>query len=370
VRLDVDVELELADCHFFADPRRSTHIAESAAQRALQEGNDRGECLARLATATSLLAYEPNVDELGFRIDAALEMLDGDDHTGLTRAWLSANWKANFLGRNEERAQACERAIHHSRAAGHKHNHVFGLGGALINGPRPADIALRALEDVMPANPDPPVLLVRAQLLAMLGHFEDADKLATAVTRRLAELGGRDHAMRVVAGDLSALAVYKGDHEAALEHIAWVVSDFERLGQPSFYSTASGWLALRLCRVGRYDEAEVPARRSRELGDERDIVSQRLWREALALVHSHRGEYEHAERLAREAVSIVDGSDDLAGQAETRADLACVLEAAGRRGEALDALEQALDRFERKKNLPMVSQLRPKLEALREEMPT
>jgi Tetratricopeptide repeat len=46
-------------------------------------------------------------------------------------------------------------------------------------------------------------------------------------------------------------------------------------------------------------------------------------------------------------------------------DLADVLTAAGRTDEAAEALEQALDRYERKKNLAMVAQVKPKLEALR-----
>ena len=42
-----------------------------------------------------------------------------------------------------------------------------------------------------------------------------------------------------------------------------------------------------------------------------------------------------------------------------------VLTAAGRTGEAANALEQALDRYERKKNLAMVAHVRPRLEEVR-----
>ena len=41
-----------------------------------------------------------------------------------------------------------------------------------------------------------------------------------------------------------------------------------------------------------------------------------------------------------------------------------MLAAAGRTGEAADALEQALKRYERKKNLAMLAQVRPRLAAL------
>ena len=52
-------------------------------------------------------------------------------------------------------------------------------------------------------------------------------------------------------------------------------------------------------------------------------------------------------------------------QGDALCDLAEVLAAAGRTNEAAVALEQALERYERKKNLAMVAQVRPKLKALR-----
>jgi hypothetical protein len=54
-------------------------------------------------------------------------------------------------------------------------------------------------------------------------------------------------------------------------------------------------------------------------------------------------------------------------QGESLRDLAEVLHTAGRTDEAAAALEQALDRYERKKNLALAEQVRSRLEALREE---
>ena len=53
-------------------------------------------------------------------------------------------------------------------------------------GPRPADEALRTLDSMLPANPTPRTLLVRAQLLAMLARFEEAWALALPGQRALA----------------------------------------------------------------------------------------------------------------------------------------------------------------------------------------
>ena len=88
-----------------------------------------------------------------------------------------------------------------------------------------------------------------------------------------------------------------------------------------------------------------------------------------ALVNAHRGQHTQAEQLAREAVAISERTDALNNQGDAFCDLAEVLAAAGRSNDAFQALEQALDRYERKKNLAMFAQVRPKLEALRDSVP-
>jgi tetratricopeptide (TPR) repeat protein len=85
-----------------------------------------------------------------------------------------------------------------------------------------------------------------------------------------------------------------------------------------------------------------------------------------ARVDAHRGEHAQAERLAREAVAIAEGTDALNLQGDALCDLAEVLGAAGRGDEAVAALEQALDRYDRKKNLAMVSQVHQQLDALQQ----
>ena len=103
----------------------------------------------------------------------------------------------------------------------------------------------------------------------------------------------------------------------------------------------------------------------REFGDEDDVMTQTYGGRSQARVLAHRGEHVEAERLAREAVAIAERTDALNGQGEALCDLAETLAAAGRPTRPRAALEQALDRYERKKNLAMVAQVKPKLEELR-----
>jgi hypothetical protein len=94
-----------------------------------------------------------------------------------------------------------------------------------------------------------------------------------------------------------------------------------------------------------------------------------LWRQVQALVLAHRSEHAEAERLAREAVEIGEQTDALNWQGDAPCDLAQVLEASGRPGEAAEALERALDRYQRKQNVAMVAQVQPRLQVLRDGAP-
>jgi tetratricopeptide (TPR) repeat protein len=199
----------------------------------------------------------------------------------------------------------------------------------------------------------------------MLGQFDEVWPAAQEASEHLGELGqidGSDHlaVMAALAGDYGTAAHYLGRYCEGLENS-------RDLAHLSSYAPARGRL---LCKLGRDDEAERLAQLGRELGDTMDVSAQMLWRQAQALVHAHRGEYVDAERLAREAVELAETTDSLNYQGDAFGDLAEVLAASGRTDEAAEALEQALGRYERKKNLAMVAQVQPKLEALRHKMPS
>lgn len=91
------------------------------------------------------------------------------------------------------------------------------------------------------------------------------------------------------------------------------------------------------------------------------------WRQVVARIYAHRGELAEAERLAREAVALSERNDSLDVQCLALWDLAEVLAAAQRRDEAADALERALDRCRRKKNLALARRVGNRLAQLRRE---
>jgi predicted negative regulator of RcsB-dependent stress response len=123
-------------------------------------------------------------------------------------------------------------------------------------------------------------------------------------------------------------------------------------------------LALALCDLGRFDEAEGYAARSRELATEDDFASQAGWRLGVARILSARGDHAGALERADEAVAILGTTDYLSWQAEGHEVRGGVLGAAGRTQEARAALQEALERYERKGVVPSAERLRERLAAL------
>jgi tetratricopeptide (TPR) repeat protein len=229
-------------------------------------------------------------------------------------------------------------------------------------GPRPADEALRTLDALLPDNPTPWTLMTRAWLLTMLARFEEASQIASEAGERGRELTGDDS----VDFMLGYIATIPGDHEAAATHLRRTCDLLEAHSERNFLSTAAPMLGRSLCALGRHDEAEPLARLGREIGDERDLATQTLWRQVQALVHASRGLNTDAEALAREPVAITERTDGLNMQGDAFCDLAEVLHAAGRGNEAASTLGQALERYERKMNLAQAAQVRERLAELQD----
>jgi Tetratricopeptide repeat len=365
LRLDVNVEVDLAVTFHNDEPERAAAICEAAAEQAHALGDERGEAHARAVAALHRLFLdpEPDVDGLERLARRALPLLEeAEDHAGLAQVWGALGYGvANSRGRMDDWAYAAEQSIRHARAAGWRFRDDFGLVSALIFGPRPADEALRALDELLPDPSEPLDFLKRAYLLAMLGRFDEAGSLTDRSAERLRELGTEK--FEVWFADIAALA---GDYEAAARYEQKAIDDFEEHGHLTFQASYGAKLGRWLCALGRYDEAEPLAQLGRKLEFQE---AEWLWRQVQARVHAHREEHADAERLAREAIAIVERTDQLTYQGDALCDLAEVLAAAGRTNEAAATFEQSLDRYERKKNLAMVAQVRHRLAELRAGAP-
>jgi tetratricopeptide (TPR) repeat protein len=216
----------------------------------------------------------------------------------------------------------------------------------------------------------PDQLLSRAWLLAMLDRGEEARRDADEAYARLRE----QSSTRWPDWHLAEISGLAGDHEDASNRLRIVCEWLEATEQLPHLQTYLSFLGRSLCRLGRFDEAAPFAERARAIGKTigaggDSVPDDYLWRQVLARVHAHRGELAEAERLAREAVAGSEQSDSLDDQCLALWDLAEVLAVAERPDEAEAALEQALERCRRKKNLARAAQVRRRLDSLRHDAP-
>jgi class 3 adenylate cyclase len=366
LRLDVLLEVDLAATLFIEDSRRAAEIVEAAAERAAAERDSTGEAFARaMAGYHRFNLNECTADELEILLLKALPGLERDArHAALVYVWeVFAICVANARGRYADAARASRKALEHARLAGEQRigqaPGLFWIELALAMGPTPAAEALAQLDELLPAAPAPYSLFTRAWLLAMLDRFDEAVPLAHESNERQRELDGR----LIGESRLAEIARMAGDHETAAHHLEKLCAWLEEREQPGLLGTCLTTLGRELCSLGQFDEAEPLARRGQELAgnDPMDIST---WRQVKARVLAHRGEHSEAERLAREAVAGLERSDSLTMQGDGWSDLAEVLEAGGRREEAIEAWREALDRYERKGIVPLARSVRERLAAL------
>ena len=279
---------------------------------------------------------------------------------GGSRSWSVIAVSAHFRMRNDESVAAYERALRYFRLAGDSPSSVtLELEWSLILSPRPADEALRMLDELAPGRPPGDGDLARAVQLAMLGRFDEAWPLAEARSDHLREVtggasGGEEH--------LAAIASIQGDRQRACRHYTELIDALP----PGSDGLAATWrlpFARDLCYLGRFDEAEGEVQQAQTVAA--GPVQRAMSPAVEALLVAARGKLEQAEALARVGVAASETETDnpwLQGWAYE--DLATVLERAGRIDQAREALERALVVWERKRCLPYVARLRDQIDVL------
>ena len=257
---------------------------------------------------------------------------------------------------------AHERALVHAQRAGLIHHRELGRISARYFGTTPATELLAWLDgqeaEGIPANY---LREYRALALAMLGRLDDARSLLADVLAETADRGGGIRLATLMGQDQVLVELLAGDHAAAAELGEEACRLFEARGEKSLLSTAAGRLGQALYALDRLDEADASAHRAAQVGASDDAMTQMLWRQVKAKVLARRGKLAEGERLAREAVAIGEETDMLNFQGDAYADLGEVLALAGKPDEAAGSLEQAVERYQRKGNIPSTERARLRL---------
>jgi tetratricopeptide (TPR) repeat protein len=303
-------------------------------------------------------AGEPDrTDEVVALCRAALPLEEErGDPRRLALLWEMLASAAEFHQQHDDAVEALLQALRYQRLAGYSRSATW-LEWSLIIGPRPADDAMRMIDEVADWRPPGSQDGARAVLLAMLGRFDEAWPLAEARSSHLRDVTG--DTSRDAYGDL---ALIEGDRERACRDTAEEIKLIARVAIPA--ATAKGRLARELCYLARFDEAERLLEEARAIPPPGSGVRV-MAAAAEALLLAQRGELEKAEALARTAVATAESrTDNVWWQAFTHEDLATVLECAGRIDEARAALERSLTIWERKGCRPIARRLREQIDAL------
>ena len=367
---DLALETQLVDVLLWAGKvDEALRRAESLAHRATKTGDEVGQLCGRIRATEVRMLLEPEGEtaKLNALVEEALPIFEAAHADLALYIGYSALGQVAILRAQVDTALASlERAVTYARRAGVRQGYENWLWRAAccLVGTTPVSGVLSWLDENEPEHGrDPWTRAPRAEALAMLGRFDEARAILTETRAALAERGAGLWlaGLTRVSAEVELLA---DDPAAAAELGTEACRLFSEAGEKGYFSTAAGNLAQALYGVDRLEEAEAWASRAAELGASDDATTGLLWRQVRAKVLARRGEHAEAEHLAHEAIAIGETTDLLNGQGDGYLDLAEVLLLGGKRVDAAAALEQALERYQRKENLASAERTRARLDEL------
>jgi len=372
--IDLALETKLIDCLFWGGKGgEALRRAGSLAERAAAAGDQVGELCGRIQAGVFRVNLEPEgaAENLDALVQQALPVFDaaGDD-LALYTAYQALGQVANTRGQMDAALEAYERAVAHARQAGLPDKLLAWRSAFLLCGTTPLSGLLAWLDENQPREPLNYWLRARrAVALAMLGRFDEARAILAEARAELVERGAGIK-LAAMCMDAANVDLWAGDPAAAAELGADACRLLAEPGDKTMLANAAGTLAQALYELDRLEDADAWARRASELGASDDAFTQMLWRQVRAKVLARGGEYAEAERLAHEAVAIGEDTDMLDTQADGYTDLAETLLLTGKPDEAAAALEQALERYERKGNLVSTQRAQTRLKELQDAAPS
>jgi tetratricopeptide (TPR) repeat protein len=303
---------------------------------------------------------------LGAALAAAAAFEAHGDRRKLAHAYRYAAEANNWIGNVAAAQEAYRRALEAARSTNDERAEseiLAASASALTFGPTPADQAEVAANRIRAwgeahgrLQPQATALLALGYAHALRGDFErarDASYDSLTLLRQTHPLMAEGFGTQMV-GVVELLA---GDIDAAETALLTGLRRLEQMGETGFLSTNAAMLAHIAHVRGDPIGAERFVELARESASDDDVLTQMLWRTALAKVRAAEEALGEAERLAREAVAIAARTDYIPFHADALVDLAAILR---RRGAAADAdarTEEAIRLYEAKGNVVTLRQL-------------
>jgi hypothetical protein len=368
---EIDAVLEIDRIEALAGSGRikaGLNAGREAADRAAASGDRIAELSLRLEEFTLGMFVEPEGSEerIVTLLEQALPELEsaGDD-LALYLAHSAAGLVAINAGRADASIRALERVVLHAPRLGSPHYDFWVVlaDAHFYGGTSVPEILVWLDEQEASGGRHHKLRLCRAGALAMLGRFDEARTLIADVRSELLERGNLMD-LALDAGWPSRVELLADNPSGAEQYLAEAFDFLEQQGERGIRATVAAQRAVALYELGWLEQADAWVGKSAEIAEAPDLFTELLAGRVRAKVLARRGEHETAERLARKSVALAEGTDFLNDQADACADLAEVLELAGR-DEASAALEEALTLYERKCNLVMAERVRARLAVLR-----
>jgi class 3 adenylate cyclase/tetratricopeptide (TPR) repeat protein len=279
-------------------------------------------------------------------------------HEGLARAWRLAFLVYGTALRWSAAEQAAQRMIEHARLAGDdlmETRLLTDLAMCALYGPMPVPEAIERCRALLERagrdrKAEAITLAVLAELEAMRRNFEKARELYRRSRAGLEELGWKFHAA-LTSIHSAPVELLAGDPIGAESELRRDYDALEAMRERNYISTTAGFLAEALYRQDRFEEAESFVQISKEIAAPNDLSSQLIWRGVFGKILARTGMLEEADRVVREAVQLMQGSEEPVSQGYALMDLAEVLRLAGREDDAALAIKEAIELFDEKGNL-------------------
>jgi DNA-binding SARP family transcriptional activator len=293
------------------------------------------------------------------------------DTLGLAEAGLLLGNALARAGRVTESIAARERAIAHAQTAGATgiRRLIIGrLADRICFGPMPVEEGIGRLEELLRANRDDRMLeaVILRQLAcahAMAGRFDEARAHLEASTPVLDEVN-LTHVWAVSRWRVSDTLQLVGDTAAAEQDLIAIWLHFrdtrgERSSSRALAATAR--LAQLCCDQGRWEEAAAYLSYGQEVDRSPPPYGNSYAFERLAArgrIAAHAGDHAEGVELARTAVELAAAFGSPNHEARMWLALAEVQRAAGNQAEADQAVERALELYERKGNITAAARVR------------
>jgi class 3 adenylate cyclase/tetratricopeptide (TPR) repeat protein len=295
------------------------------------------------------------------------------DVAGQASAGLHLGQALFWQFRDEAALRAYEEALACARLAGDKGLADMCAGfmtGPLREGPTPVEEAIERVEELLATASSRAVFLERvflgslATLYARRERFEEARQYVERARAHAEEFGAPVDVAMIAAFEAAAVERMAGNLEGAEAELRTGYEILVRLGESGGRSTAAVHLARVLVAANRTEEAEDFLCISDEAAASDDLATQVPLRLIRAKLQAERGQPDEAESLVREALALLEGTDDLEVRSDALLTLARVLGRTKKRPEGVAAVEEAIQLCERKGNIVLTREAQALLDEI------